>query len=159
MPVCLCAYKLASLIYVHLALSVMLVTYKRGHYVQPVLPHYKRLGCFVLYLHSAGPPLPLLKPRGKPGCRWGHWPGNRSWQKFIVQTWPSEMRGLMRGSTMGCQDQEGQSGDQDLRPKQSPIQVCYLGQACHLSGPQFPHLQGGSRIIYFSPGCCEYQVC
>ena len=65
----MCAYKLATLIYVPLFLFGMLITYKCVHNVQSVLPGYER-GLAALSRARVNPdslPVPLQTPGGGPG--------------------------------------------------------------------------------------------
>ena len=106
----MCAYKLATLIYVPLSLSGMLITYKCVHNVQSVLPGYER-GLAALSCARVNPdslPLPPQTPGGGPGVETERDTGlgteSGEWQEFIVRTCSRVLSGAA-----GCSEPEGQS--------------------------------------------------
>ena len=106
----MCAYKLATLIYVPRSLSGMLITYKCVHNVQSVLPGYERglaaLSCARVNSDSLPPPLQNLG--GGPGVEMERDTGlgteTGEWQEFTVRTWPRVLSGAVR-----CSEPESQS--------------------------------------------------
>lgn len=133
MPVCVCAYKLATLIYVPLSLPGMLVTYKCVRRRQPVPPSYERLGCFVPGCDSLEPPprpapsAPLFRPGlgvrvgwsgvggqgGKPGAE----TVTAAWGQELAEVPPVNLalclflwgEGLHEGSTVAWKEEEVRS--------------------------------------------------
>lgn len=106
----MCAYKLATLIYVPLSLSGMLITYKCVHNVQSVLPGYER-GLAALSCARVNPdslPLPPQTPGGGPGVETERDTGlgteSGEWQEFTVRTCSRVLSGAA-----GCSEPEGQS--------------------------------------------------
>lgn len=134
MPVCVCAYKLTTLIYEPLSLLVTLITYKCVRSIQPVLPSHEGLGCFVLGCHS---PDPRPHPRSDQGVRGAGWgkPGAEN-DPFTQRTWPRvlscEMRGFMTAAPWGAKNRKFRARDEDLRLKRRTFPIRYLGQAPNL---------------------------